>query len=138
MSVITNVKKTGTTVTGLISLPGFDASEVKKPLFAVVGVADLAFEQIKDVPADVTAEAKRVQGLIAEAGKTVPAQLLTLPTQAKNLRSTVETKVSVATDKATDFYAKLAVRGEKLVGQVRRQPSTQAAVAEAKAAAQQV
>lgn len=138
MSVITNVKKTSSTVTGLFSLPAFDATEVKKPLFAVVGVADLAFEQVKDVPADVTAEAKRVQGLITEASKTVPAQLLTLPAQAKNLRSTVETKVGAATGKVTDFYATLAVRGEKLVGQVRRQPSTQAAVAEGKAVVEQV
>ena len=138
MSVITNVKKTSSTVTGLFSLPAFDATEGKKPLFAVVGVADLAFEQVKEVPADVSAEAKRVQGLITEASKTVPAQFLTLPAQVKDLRSTVENKVNEATDKTTDFYAKLAVRGEKLVGQVRRQPSTQAAVAEGKAAVQKV
>ena len=138
MSVITSVKKTGNNVTSLFSRPAFDTTEVPTPLFAVVGVADLAFGQVKDVPADVTAEAKRVQALIAEASKTVPAQVMALPTQAKKVRSTVENQLDAASVKATSFYSKLAVRGEHLIAQIRRQPSTEAAVAEGKAAVRKV
>ena len=128
MSVTTDVTKTGNTVTGrstLKNLPNFDAAPelAKKPLFAVVGVADFAIEQAKDVPADLTAEAKKVQNLVVE-----------LPASVKGLRGTVETKVSEATEKATDLYAKLAVRGERLVTQIRRQPATEAAIAEGKEA----
>ena len=109
-------------------------SELQKPLFAAFGVADLALEQVKDVPADVTAEAKKVQARVEAARTSVPAQLKTLPTQVKSLRVEVEGRVAKATDTATDYYAKLALRGERLVTQIRRQPSTEAAIAEGKEA----
>ena len=124
MSVTTDVKTTGTTqgktttvtATGRFALPTFDKAEAVKPLFAAVGVADLAIEQAKDVPADVTAAVKG------------------LPTQVKAVRETVETRVSTATEKASDFYSALTVRGQRLVTQIRRQPATEAAIAEGKEA----
>ena len=121
-STSATVTKTGNTVTGrftLKNLPTFDAAETRKPLLAVVGVADLALEQVKEVPAFYVAEAKRVQARLAD----VPAQVKALPGQ-----------VEKANKKATDLYARLTVRGERLVTSIRRQPSTQAAVAEGKAA----
>ena len=121
-----DVDKTGSTVTGrftIKNLPTFDVAEATKPLFAVVGVADLAIEQAKDVPADVTARVSKVQ----ESVKT-------LPTQVKNLRGEVETRVSTATEKASDLYTQLTIRGERLVTQIRRQPATEAAIAEGKEA----
>ena len=121
-----DVDKTGNKVSGRFTvknLPSFDVSEATKPLFAVVGVADLALEQVKDVPALYVAEAKKVSTRISE----VPAQVKDLPAQVK----TLSTEVS---EKATDLYAKLAVRGERLVTQIRRQPSTEAAIAEGKQA----
>ena len=133
MTVTTDVTKTGDTVTGrftLKNLPSFDAAEAKKPLFAYVGVADLAIEKAKEIPAEFTADIKKVQALLAE----VPAQVKTLPAQVKELRGVVETKVNEATEKATDLYAKLTVRGERLVTQIRRQPATEAAIAEGKEA----
>jgi len=51
MTATANVNKTGNTVTGrftLKNLPTIDTAEAKKPLFAFVGVADLALEQVKD------------------------------------------------------------------------------------------
>ena len=48
------VDKTGNKLTGRFTvknLPSFDVAEASKPLFAVVGVADYALEQVKDVPA---------------------------------------------------------------------------------------
>ena len=121
-----DVDKTGSTVTGrftIKNLPTFDVSEATKPLFAVVGVADLAIEQAKDVPADVTARVNKVQARLSE----VPAQVKTLPTQVKTLSDDF-------TEKATDLYAALTVRGERLVTQIRRQPATEAAIAEGKEA----
>ncbi len=128
-----DVEKTGSTVTGrftLKNLPTFDVSEATKPLFAAVGVADLWIEQAKDVPALYVAEVKKVQARLAE----VPAQVQSIPAQVKSLRSEVETRVEKATEKATDLYTQLTVRGERLVTQIRRQPATEAAIAEGKEA----
>ncbi len=52
----------------------------------------------------------------------------------KSLRDEVETRVEKATEKATDLYTSLTVRGERLVTQIRRQPATEAAIAEGKEA----
>jgi hypothetical protein len=130
MTVTTDVKKTGNTITGkftLKNLPTFDAEYAKKPLFAYVGVADLAIERAKEVPAQLTVATtevtKKAQALLAE----VPAQVTALPV-------TVRTNVDKATEKATEVYTKLTVRGERLVKAIRRQPATEAAIAEGKEA----
>jgi hypothetical protein len=130
MTVTTDVTKTGNTVTGrftLKNLPTFDATQAKKPLFAYVGVADLAIERAKEIPAELTEVAttvsSRVQAVVAE----VPAQVQGLPVA-------VRTNVEKASEKATDLYTKLTIRGERLVGQIRRQPATEAAIAEGKEA----
>jgi hypothetical protein len=52
----------------------------------------------------------------------------------KTFRGEVETRVEKATEKATGFYTGLTVRGERLVTQIRRQPATEAAIAEGKEA----
>jgi hypothetical protein len=121
-----DVDKTGSTVTGrftIKNLPTFDVSEATKPLFAAVGVADLAIEQAKEVPADVTARVNKVSARLSE----VPGQVQALPGQVKTLSSDL-------TEKATDLYTQLTVRGERLVTQIRRQPATEAAIAEGKEA----
>ena len=121
-----DVDKTGSTITGrftIKNLPTFDVSEATKPLFAAVGVADLAIEQAKEVPADVTARVNKVSARLSE----VPAQVKTLPTQ-------VQARVEQVSEKATDLYTQLTIRGERLVTQIRRQPATEAAIAEGKEA----
>jgi hypothetical protein len=130
MTVTTDVTKTGNTVTGrftLKNLPTFDAATARKPLFAYVGVADLALERAKEIPAELTEvtnkAAKKAQALVAE----VPAQVTALPVA-------VRSNVEKATEIATDVYTKLTIRGERLVGQIRRQPATEAAIAEGKEA----
>lgn len=141
-STKTNVNKTGDTVTAsgrftVKNLPTIDLDEARKPLFAFVGAADLAIEQAKEVPNLYVAEAKKVQARFADVPaqvKTIPAQVKTLPAQVKGFRSEFGTRVEKATEKATDFYAQLAVRGERLVTSIRRQPATEAAIAEGKAA----
>jgi hypothetical protein len=133
-----DVSKTGDTVVAqgrftVKNLPSIDLpalEEARKPLFAVVGVADLAIEQAKDLPAEYAAVAKKAQERLAE----VPAVVRTLPEQAKSFRGEVETRVAKVTEQATDLYASLAVRGERLVTAIRRQPATEAAIAEGKEA----
>jgi len=113
-----------------VVLPAVNLDEVRKPAFAVAGLADLWIEQVKDVPATVTAEAEKVQARLAD----VPNVVRTLPAQVKDLRDEVESRVAKAQEQATDLYAKLAVRGERLVTSIRRQPATEAAIAEGKEA----
>ncbi len=128
--VTADVKKSGTTVTGrftLKNLPTFDVEQAKKPLFAYVGVADLAIERAKEIPAELTELNKTV-------GTKVQAFVLEVPAQAKALPVTVRTNVEKATEKATEVYTKLTVRGERLVKAIRRQPATEAAIAEGKEA----
>ena len=137
MSVTTDTKVTKTGDTATVSgrftiknLPTVTLDEVKKPVFAYVGVADLALEQAKELPAELTAYTQKVQARL----ENVPAVVKTLPEQVKTLRTDVETRVEKATEKATELYAQLTVRGERLVTQIRRQPSTEAAIAEGKEA----
>ena len=113
-----------------VTLPAVNLDEVRKPAFAVAGLADLWIEQVKDVPATVTAEAEKVQARLAD----VPNVVKTFPAQVKDLREEIETRVAKAQEQATDLYAQLAVRGERLVTSIRRQPATEAAIAEGKEA----
>ena len=115
VDVDTTKTSTGSTVSGrftLKNLPTLSVTEAAKPLYAYVGVLDLALEQAKEVP----------------------AQVRTIPAQVKGLRGEVETRAAKATADANEFYAALAIRGERLVTQIRRQPATEAAIAEGKEA----
>jgi hypothetical protein len=111
-----------------------------KPLLAAVGVADLAIEQVKDVQEAYVAEARKVQSRLAEVPqqvRTLPTQVRTIPAQVRSLRSEVEHRVDTVTERATGLYTSLTERGERLVTQIRRQPTTQAAIAEGKEALRQ-
>lgn len=105
-----------------------------KPLFAVVGVADLALEQVKEVPSGLTAQVTTQVTKVSARLADVPGQVKTLPSQVKTLRGDVETRVEQANKRATDLYTQLTLRGERLVTQIRRQPATEAAIAEGKEA----
>lgn len=108
MSVPTDIQTTDDTVSPrstLRKLTRIDLVEARKPVFAYVGAADLWLAQVK-----------------------------TLPAQVRILRGEIETRVSKAGEQATDLYAQLAVRGERLVTSIRRQPATEAALADGKEA----
>ncbi|MCW2542639.1 MAG: hypothetical protein JWM40_191 [Frankiales bacterium] len=138
-----------------VKLPELDLDEAKKPAFAAVGVVDVTVEQVKDLPAEAKKVQEKLQArfeartaslnaqlkTVPAQLKTVPAQLKALPTQVKglpaqvkDLRTELEGRVNKAQSKATSFYGELATRGEKLVGQIRRQPASETALAEGKAA----
>ena len=106
-------------------------TEARKPLYAWVGTADLALENIKELPTDVVAKATTLMPKAA-------ALVTELPAKAKELRTEVETRSTKLTTKAFAVYGDLVVRGEKLVGAIRRQPSTKAAQAQVKTAKSQV
>ena len=112
-----DVDTSGSSVSGrftLKNLPTLDVTEAAKPLYAYVGALDLALERVQSVPAQVRA----------------------IPAQAKGLRGDVETRVEQVTEKATEVYSRLTVRGERLVAAIRRQPATEVAVVEGKEAVQ--
>jgi hypothetical protein len=114
-AVDVDVDTTGSSVSGRFSiknLPTFDVTEAAKPLYAYVGVLDLALEQAQSVPAQVRA----------------------IPSQVKGLRGDVESRVEQVTEKATEVYSQLTVRGERLVTAIRRQPAVEVAVVEGKEA----
>jgi hypothetical protein len=114
-AVDVDVDTTGSSVSGRFSiknLPTFDVTEAAKPLYAYVGVLDLALEQAQSVPAQVRA----------------------IPAQVKGLRGDVESRVEQVTEKATEVYSQLTVRGERLVTAIRRQPAVEVAVVEGKEA----
>ncbi len=124
--VSATVETGGSSVTGrfpLKNLPTFDVTEAAKPLYAVVGAADLALEQVKDVPVELVAQVGKVQARLAE-----------VPAQVQALRPAVETRLERANQVASDLYAQLSVRGERLVTSIRRQPATEAAIVEGKEA----
>ncbi len=128
------VTVSGTVRTGLLTLPTFDVTEAVKPLYAYVGALDLALEQAKEVPAEVTNGVQRVSSRLAD----IPAQVRTLPASVKTLRGDVETRVEKVSERATDLYTQLSVRGERLITSIRRQPATEAAVEEGKEAVRKV
>ena len=86
VDVDTTKTSTGSTVSGrftLKNLPTLSATEAAKPLYAYVGVLDLALEQAKEVPAQVRA----------------------IPAQVKGLRGDVAARVDEVTEKATEVYS---------------------------------
>ncbi len=114
-TVDVDVDASGSSVSGrftLKHLPTLSVTEAAKPLYAYVGALDLALEQAQSVPAQVRA----------------------IPAQVKGLRGDVETRVEQVTEKATEVYSQLTVRGERLVTAIRRQPATEVAVVEGKEA----
>ncbi len=124
MSISSDVKKTGDSITGRFTIKNLpNVTLLTKPAYAVAGLADLAVEQVKEAPATYAAEVKKAQERLAD----VPGVVRTLP-------ATVQTRVGQATETAGDLYGSLATRGRGLVTRIRRQPATQTAVAEGKAA----
>ncbi|NGN93544.1 hypothetical protein G5C66_12420 [Nocardioides sp. KC13] len=125
-------------------MPTLPKIETTKPLNAVAGVADLAYETVKDLATDLQ---KRVDGYRSEATtkltsyrtqatekataakatvtgfdpKTLPAlakeQYTVLP---EKLKTTVKAKLDETTGSATGTYDKLATRGETFVAKFKK------------------
>jgi hypothetical protein len=121
-------------------------TEATRPLYAGVGVTDLAVEAVRDYVADVQKRFAGVQKSVTEFDfqpQTIRVQAATvvnsgvdaLSKEAKARRAAVEARVAELQAEAkeipakvTDVYTDLAKRGEVLVGRIRKQESTKATV----------
>jgi ElaB/YqjD/DUF883 family membrane-anchored ribosome-binding protein len=99
--------------------------EARKPLFAAVGATELAYGQLrsqfKELPADTQARLKKLQDRAQDtAGSLDPAQI------SARVRKALEEYAA----QARETYEALAVRGEKVVRKLRRDPHLTEAFAE--------
>ncbi|ONH30236.1 hypothetical protein BL253_15095 [Pseudofrankia asymbiotica] len=99
-------------------------SEVRKPLYAYVGAADLAVEKLRALPATASRLSDRVGELTVEAAK-VPTQV---GTTVRGLPETVGAQLSGLQGRAAQLYNAWIDRGEKRVTEIRRSPATEEAV----------
>jgi predicted lipoprotein len=138
-------KKPAFAAAGVVDLTVEQLKELPADLKKAQATLTAKLEELRaERTAAVKALPTTVKGLPAKATefrtealatvKALPAQVSTLPAQAKELRVELTARVEKAQTSANETYAKLAVRGEKLVTQIRRQPTTEAAIAEGKAA----
>ena len=129
-------------------------TEATRPLYAGVGVTDLAVELVREYVADVQKRFAGVQkdvqarfsdfelepkALREQAVTVVNARVDALSKDAKARRAAVEARVAELqkalnenVSSVGDTYTDLAKRGETLVERIRRQQSTKATVSSAK------
>jgi len=93
------------------------------PVYAAVGVTDLAVERLREARTRAAAvrpdlSVSAMQDRAVKSIEKVTEQALHMPAQVRD--QTVE-----AADKAQHTYTKLAIRGEKLVKRLRSQKATQ-------------
>lgn len=104
-------------------------TEAIKPVFAYVGVTDLAVEKVRVAVADVSkrvavvqkTDAKKIRAAIEARVNELQGEALAYPAKVQSL---VDGNVTAA----TTAYSDLIKRGESLVGRIRRQQSTKATV----------
>ena len=129
----TQTKKTGNTVeaTGDVKLQLPDA---KRGLYAYVGAADYAVEQIRALP--------RYQGAVVEVLRSQVKDLQKLPQHLRTSLNGLQGKVNETyvdlSDRVSGTYSEFADRGEKLVTNIRKDPATQSALEQTKTAKSQV
>jgi len=99
------------------------------PVFAALGVTDLAVERLRDARARAAAvrldlDINVIQDRAAKRFEKVSEQVQQIPAQVRNQSAEVA-------GKARETYSELAVRGEKMVKRVRNQKSTKDLFAQA-------
>jgi heparin binding hemagglutinin HbhA len=99
------------------------------PVFAVVGVTDLAVERLRD--ARIRAAAVRHDFHVSALQDKAVKRIEKVTEQAQQIPADVRSQTAEAADKAQQTYADLAVRGHKLVTRLRNQKSTQDLFAQA-------
>jgi hypothetical protein len=140
-----NTAKASANVKGRTGIAGVDLKlnlaevrkEARKPLFASVGAGDFAVERIKRLPEVYTGARANYRTAVTTAVKDYRSAVQTLPATVKELPTSLKSSLTELSGKANEFYGDFVQRGEKLVTSIRRQPSTQEAVSEAKTAARQ-
>lgn len=107
-------------------------TEATRPIYAYVGVTDLAVEAVRESVTDVqkrlTAIDFEPKSLRDQAVTLVNARVEALANTAQARRAAIEARVAELQNRAKGTYTDLVVRGETLVERIRKQESTQAAV----------
>jgi tartrate dehydratase beta subunit/fumarate hydratase class I family protein len=103
------------------------------PVYAAVGVTDLAVERLRDVRARATtrAAAVRVDLDITTMQDRAVKRFEKVTEQAQQIPVQFRSQTIEAAGKARVTYSGLAVRGEKLVKRIRNQKSTKDLIAQA-------
>lgn len=105
----------------------------RKPFYAYVGAVDYTVEKARELQKAQLEQVKQVKDIVPTVA-TLPTRV---PAYVKELRGEAVSVTSKLSKKADKFYGELAARGQQLVTSVRRQKSTQNAVASAKTAVSQ-
>jgi len=108
MTIVKDIRKTVTDTT---------------PVYAVVGVTDLAVETLRDARTRATAARHELSVSVMQA-KAVK-RFEKVSEQAQQIPTQVRDQTTEVAGKAKETYSELAVRGEKLVKRIRNQKSTQ-------------
>jgi hypothetical protein len=112
-------------------------AEVRKPLYASVGAADLAVAKLLALPTTTGTEVRRLSDRVG----ALPVQAARVPTQVSSavraLPATVTSQISDLQGRASDLYNSFADRGERRVASIRRNPSTEEAVSRTRTAVSQ-
>lgn len=118
MTIVKDIRKTVTDTT---------------PVYAAVGVTDLAVERLREARADarVRAAAVRLDLDISTMQDKAVKRFEKISAQAQQIPAQFRSQTVEAADKAKETYSELAVRGERLVNRIRNQKSTQDLMAQA-------
>jgi hypothetical protein len=108
MTIVKDIRKTVTDTT---------------PVYAVVGVTDLAVETLRD--ARTRAAAARHGLSVSVLQEKAVKRFDKVSEQAQQIPTQVRDQTTEVAGKAKETYSELAVRGEKLVKRIRNQKSTQ-------------
>lgn len=107
-------------------------SEATRPIYAYVGVTDLAVEAVRESVSDVQKRVVDIDfkpaALRQQAVTLVNNRVEALADQAQARRAAIEARVTELQNRAKGTYTQLVERGETLVERIRKQESTQAAV----------
>lgn len=103
------------------------------PVYAAVGVTDLAVEKLREARtrAGVRAAAVRVELDVTTIQDRATKRFEKVSEQAQQIPAQIRDQSAEAAGKARKTYSGLAVRGEKLVKRIRSQKSTQDLFAQA-------
>ncbi|MCK9897581.1 hypothetical protein [Frankia sp. AgB32] len=112
-------------------------TEVRKPLLASVGAADIAVAKLLSLPTTTSTEVRRLTDRVG----ALPVQASRVPTQVgtavRALPATVTAQISDLQGRANELYNSFADRGERRVASIRRSPATEQATERTRTAVSQ-
>ncbi|MBX6389026.1 MAG: hypothetical protein IRZ08_08505 [Frankia sp.] len=109
-------------------------SDVRRPLYASVGAADMAVEKLRALPTTASSEVRRISDKVGE----LTIEAVKIPTQVgsvvRALPDAVSAQLSDVAGRAAQLYNSWADRGEQRVTGIKRNPATTQAVSRTRTA----